>query len=447
MRHDRSTTKASSDLAPPTSEREIPAREKPRQHSGPDSTAVPTTLLIEPQAAHRARIRRELEREGIAVVEAEDGLTGWHALRRLQPDLILSSLKSRGLGGIELLKRIRATSDLPMILFTGTPDVSLAVEATKLGAHDVLLVPPEFEKLIQRARSLVTQPATRTLSGLEQRIVGKSPRMQRVRERVLALSSLRVPVLVYGEPGTGRDHIVHTLHAISGNCNDELHVVRDSENVSARDHLENGIFYLDDIHCLTRPKQDYWLDRLNASRRGKGPLRIYASTSEDLHALSRSDDFDKTLATRISRFAIELPPLRERIEDLAALSRTLVAKAAAEMGRSEVRLTPPAIAALRCSAWPHNLRELQVAIEKLVAFAQKGRITREDVRSVLDEGSASVASLRLKTKEEQRQELVSLLKESGGNLAEAARRINMSRGAVIYRAKKFGLLPDRSRRR
>jgi two-component system response regulator GlrR len=164
-------------------------------------------------------------------------------------------------------------------------------------------------------------------------------------------------------------------------------------------------------------------------------------------ALCLIDDFDKALAAQISRFAIELPPLRERIEDLAALSRTLVAKAAAEMGRSEVRLTPPAIAALRCCAWPHNLRELQVAIEKLVAFAQKGRITREDVRSVLDEGSASVASLRLKTKEEQRQELVSLLKESGGNLAEAARRINMSRGAVIYRAKKFGLLPDRSRRR
>lgn len=447
MRHDRGTAEASSGPAAPTSEREIPVREKRPQHSAPDNTVAPTTLLIEPQTANRARIRRQLEREGIAVVEAEDGLTGWRALRRLQPDLILSNLKSRGLGGIELLQRIRATSDLPMILFTGIPDVSAAVEAIKLGAHDVLLVPPEFERLIQSARSLLTQTATRTLSGLEQRIVGKSPRMQRVREQVLALSNLRVPVLVYGEPGTGRDHIVRTIHAISGNRDDELHVVRDSENVSARDHLENGIFYLDDIHCMTPPKQDYWLDRLNASRRGKGPLRIYASTSEDLHALSRSDDFDKTLAARISRFAIELPPLRERIEDLAALARTLVAKAAAEMGRSEVRLTPPAIAALRCCAWPHNLRELQVAIEKLVAFAQKGRITREDVRSVLDEGSASVASLRLKTKEEQRQELVSLLKESGGNLAEAARRINMSRGAIIYRAKKFGLLPDRSRRR
>jgi len=108
---------------------------------------------------------------------------------------------------------------------------------------------------------------------------------------------------------------------------------------------------------------------------------------------------------------VELPPLRERIEDLAELSRTLVARTAEDMGRSAVRLTPPAIAALRCHTWPHNLRELQVAIEKLVAFAQKGRITREDVRSVLNEGATSVASLRRKTREEQRQELVSLLEE------------------------------------
>jgi DNA-binding NtrC family response regulator len=185
---------------------------------------------------------------------------------------------------------------------------------------------------------------------------------------------------------------------------------------------------------------------LDASRRGKGPLRIYASTSENLHALSRREEFDKTLATRISRFAIELPPLRERIEDLAELSRALVARTAEDMGRSAVRLTPPAIAALRRHTWPHNLRELQVVIEKLVAFAQSGRITREDVRRVLNEGATSVAALRRKTREEQRQELVSLLEECGGNLAEAARRINMSRGAVIYRAKKFGLLPDRSRR-
>lgn len=447
MQHSHGKVHAALNSAHPKSKHATRVGENRRPLAAAEGAAAPTALIIEPQPASRARIRRRLEREGIAVAEAEDGLTGWNVVRRRQPDLILSSLQSRGLGGIDLLKRVRATSDLPIILYTATPDVATAVEATKLGAQDVLLVPSEFEKLIERARTLLTQNAAQALSGLEKRIIGKSPRMQRVRERVLALSSLRVPVLVYGEPGTGRDHIVRTLHAMSGDCRDDLLVVRDSESPSARGRLENGVFYLDNVHCLTRAAQAYWLDKLAASRRGKGPLRIYASTSENLHAMSRGEDFDKALATQVSRFTIELPPLRERIEDLAELSRTLVAKAAGEMGRSAVRLTPPAIAALRCCAWPCNLRELQVAIEKLVAFAQKGRITREDVRSVLNENSTSVASLRRKTVEEQRQELVSLLKESGGNLAEAARRMNMSRGAVIYRAKKFGLLPDRSRRR
>jgi DNA-binding NtrC family response regulator len=446
MQHSRSKVDAALNSVNPGSRRATRVGEKRQRLAAAEGAAAPTALIIEPQPANRARIRRRLEREGIAVAEAEDGLTGWNVVRRRQPDLILSSLQSRGLGGIDLLKRVRATSDLPIILYTATPDVAAAVEATKLGAQDVLLVPSDLEKLIERARTLVTQNAARALSGLEERIIGKSSHMQRVRERVLALSSLRVPVLVYGEPGTGRDHIVRTLHAMSGDCSDDLLVVRDSASPSARGHLENGIFYLDDVHCLTRAAQAYWLDKLAASQRGKGPLRIYASTSENLHAISRSEDFDRTLATWISRFTIELPPLRERIEDLAELSRSLVARAAREMGRGAVRLTPPAIAALRCCTWSHNVRELQVAIEKLVAFAQKGRITREDVRSVLSEASTSVASLRRKAEQEQRQELVSLLEKSGGNLAEAARRINMSRGAVIYRAKKFGLLPNRSRR-
>ena len=447
MQHSHAIVDAA--LGPPTqpkSSDEIHPGEKSQRGAASERTAAPTALIIEPQAASRARIRQRLEGEGIAVAEAEDGLAGWNAVRRRQPDLILSSLHLRGLGGIELLKRIRATSDLPIILYTATADVAAAVEATKSGAQDVLLVPSDFEKLIERARTLATQNAARVLSGLEQRIIGKSPHMQRARERVLALSNLRVPVLVYGESGTGRDHVVRTLHEMGADCNEDLFIVRDSESHSARGHRENGIFYLDNVHRLTRAAQAYWLDRLDASRRGKGPLRIYASTSENLLALSRREEFDKTLATRISRFAIELPPLRERIEDLAELSRALVARTAEEMGRSAVRLTPPAIAALRCHIWPHNLRELQVAIEKLVAFAQKGRITREDVRSVLNEGATSVASLRRKTREQQRQELVSLLEECGGNLAEAARRINMSRGAVIYRAKKFGLLPGRSQR-
>jgi DNA-binding NtrC family response regulator len=380
------------------------------------------------------------------VDEAEDGLQGWNVVRRRPPELVLANLGARGLGGIELLKRIRATSSLPVILFSEIPDVSATVEATKLGAQDVLLVPPDLDKLIERACSLVTRAARRTLGNLELQIIGKSAHMQRVRERVHALSGLRVPVLIRGEPGTGRDHIVRTLHAIGDNRNDALRVVNDSESPSARGHSENGVFYLDEVHGLTRAAQAFWLDRLDASQRGKGPVRIYASTSESLRELSQNGEFDSALAARIGRFTIELPPLRERSEDLAALSRALVAKASAEMGRSEVRLTPPAIAALRCCAWPENLRGLQRTVEKLVAFAQKGRITREDVRNVLNEGSTSVASLRLKTREQQRQELVSLLEESGGNLAEAARRINMSRGAVIYRAKKFGLLPDRSSR-
>jgi DNA-binding NtrC family response regulator len=196
MQHGRGRVNAALNSANPESGHATRDGDKRQRLAAAEGAAAPTALIIEPQASSRARIRQRLEREGIAVAEAEDGLTGWNAVRRRQPDLILSSLHSRGLGGIDLLKRVRATSDLPIILYTATPDVAAAVEATKLGAQDVLLVPSDLEKLIERARALVTQNAARTLTGLEEQIIGKSPHMQRVRERVLALSSLRVPVLV-----------------------------------------------------------------------------------------------------------------------------------------------------------------------------------------------------------------------------------------------------------
>ena len=234
MQHRHGKVHAAPNSTHPKPKHGIRVEEKRGRPAGAEGAAAPTALIIEPQPASRARIRRQLEREGIAVAEAEDGLTGWNVVRQRKPDLILSSLQSRGLGGIDLLKRVRATSDLPIILYTATPDVAAAVEATKLGAQDVLLVPSELGKLIERARTLLTQNAARDLNGLEEQIIGKNPRMQRVREQVLALSSLRVPVLIYGEPGTGRDHIVRTLHAKSGDRGGDLLVVRDSGSLPAR---------------------------------------------------------------------------------------------------------------------------------------------------------------------------------------------------------------------
>jgi DNA-binding NtrC family response regulator len=404
-------------------------------------------LIVEPEATRRAAIRQRLEREGLIAVEEAGGLEGWNAARRLRLDLLVVSLQLRGIGGIDLLRRVRSISDVPVVLHTAVPDVATAVAAMKLGAQDVLVLPAEIEKLADRARALVAARRDQACLDLHSTVVGKSACAQKVRERLLALSSVRVPVLVSGEAGTGRDRIIHALHDASADRGLRLTIVRAGDALLPPDRHADGIFYLADLHSYSAATQSYWADRLTSAPPAKGPRRVYASTTQDLHAMVRDGTFDGTLAAEIGRFSIEVSPLRERLDDLGELARALASEAGSKLGGRTVRITAPAIAALRSYSWPGNVRELKAVIERLVVFAHDGRITRDHVRSVLDEKATTVASLRRASEERQRRELMELLQETGGNLAEAARRLGMSRGAVIYRAQKFRLLPNRSGRR
>ncbi len=168
---------------------------------------------------------------------------------------------------------------------------------------------------------------------------------------------------------------------------------------------------------------------------------MLACTSEDLAERASEGVFHAGLAEKLQRFAILLPPLRERLEDVAQLASLLAARIGAAMGRRGVQLDRGALALLREQQWPGNVRELASVLERLVAFSPRGAITRERVREVLGETPGGVDSLRLRREAQQRAELVALLAASRGNLAEVARRQKLSRGAVIYRAQKHGLLP------
>jgi DNA-binding NtrC family response regulator len=168
---------------------------------------------------------------------------------------------------------------------------------------------------------------------------------------------------------------------------------------------------------------------------------VLACASEDLAERARDGAFHSGLAETLARFAILLPPLRERLEDVAQLAPLLAARIGAAMGRPGVQLERGALALLREQQWPGNVRELAGVLERLVAFSARGAITRERVREVLGESPDSVDSLRLRREAQQREELVGLLAVCRGNLAEVARRQKLSRGAVVYRAQKHGLLP------
>ena len=170
---------------------------------------------------------------------------------------------------------------------------------------------------------------------------------------------------------------------------------------------------------------------------------MIAATTRDLRELGSSSTFQRALADRLSRFDIFLPSLRDRHSDVHELSRYFAERHARHLGRENPQITLPALRVLEDHSWPGNLTELAKLMERLVAFATMGRIDADLARSTLSQMATPVARSRYAQSRREREELLELIESTGGNLAEVARRLELSRGAVIYRAQKYGLLAPR----
>jgi two-component system response regulator AtoC len=408
-----------------------------------------SVLVVDDRRESRALVASELARAGFRVTQAEDGHEAWGAFRRDPPDLVVSDLRMPRADGLELLRRIRRVSSVPVLLLTAYGDVPTAVVAMRAGASEFMTFPEDLEQLSRQARRLVASRCDDAEANVSALLVGRSPAMRRVRERVRALAPLALPVLVAGERGSGRDRVVQALHALGRpdrEADAPLVRVRCGEDAQPAPP-PGSVVYLDEVGRLDLPQQACWEQRLRTGNDGGAPprfRRVYASTCEDLTRRVREGSFLPALARPLSRFTIQLSPLRQRREDVPALVTALVGEIGRSLGRDRCRVQPAALTALKARSWPGNVAELARVLEKLVAFSPGGEISGRRVRAVLREMPESVDSLRRSRKAQQREELVRLLEECGGNLAEVARRLGLSRGAVIYRARRFGLMPERS---
>jgi DNA-binding NtrC family response regulator len=409
-----------------------------------------TAIVVDDKENSRKPIARDLEGVGFRVIETGDAREGWRVFQRSSPDLVMSAAGLPGSGGIDLLRRIRRVSDVPVILFSEAGDVRTAVSAFRSGAQDFLTFPADRDRLIANAialsRDVVSGPPRSVLPRSIQpkwEIVGVSALAQRLRDRVRALASIRVPVLVSGESGSGRDHVVRCLDGLASGAGTELAKVSTGSPIALHRPPPDAAVFLDEIGRFTLAEQAHWFDvlcREAGGTRGRC-ARIYASTSDDLDRSVREGKFHPGLAERLRRFEVPIPPLRVRREDIGPIAVRLAARVGRSMGRPRIRFERCASALLRAEPWVGNVRELATVVEKLVAFSPEGNVTRSHVRETLGEVPDSVSWLRQRREEEQRDELVGLLEACGGNLAEVARRLDISRGAVIYRAQKYGLLP------
>ncbi len=397
-------------------------------------------LVVDDSRPARELLAEQLAQAGFSVECAADGTAAWAAFQRRPPHLVVSDVRMPEMDGLKLLSRIRSVSRTPVLLITAYGDVPTAVSAMQSGAVGFLRFPEDLDQLVPRARELAIPPDDPRCS-LAAVVLGDSSGMVRVRDRLEGLASVNVHVLVEGPSGSGRSFLVDVLHQLGPARDHRLSVV-DCRKPIGRALESATSLVLDHVDRLSRADQQVCLARLSAPKRGLA--RIYATAESSLSRLAALGQFDRALAEILEKFKLVVPSLSERTRDLPRLAEAFMERAALQLGRPGVRLSVGATERLVSHNWAGNLKELNAVIERLVAFCPGSSVGPKDVDQVLVEADGSVELRRAEAERRRRDELRALLAECGGNLAEVARRLGLTRGAVAYRARKYGLFRNRT---
>lgn len=384
-------------------------------------------------------VSAEMRSAGYQVRTASDGRSGWHEFRSQRPDLVVSDIRMPNETGLDLLRRIREVSDVPVILLTAHAEVSVAVSALREGATDFVRFPEELSELLGRVRSLVPVPGvSEPEDAASEALPGDDACMRELRARIRSLATLDVPVLVSGETGTGRTSAVRALHALSGERCPLAFV--SAPAFSAPD--ARSAVALVALETWPQESQNRWAKLLREDG-GARIARLYTIGDATLAARVERLEIRRDLWIRISRFRIDVPPLRARQDDVPRLARDMLGDVAISLGRDVLSFTPGALDGLRRRPWRGNLPELREVLVQAVAFADGPRIDRDAidraVEAVIAAREDSLAHRRAEKQSADREQLIRLLGSCRGNIAEIARQLGMTRGAVSYRLRKHGL--------
>ena len=439
-----------------------------------------TVLIVDDEKNYLLILETLLTKEGLQVLTAGSGLEALARLREAEADLVLTDMKMPGLDGLELLSAIKEQeADLPVIVMTAFGTVDKAVEAMKRGAFDYLTKPfenrqllvtvskaLELSKLVRQNRLLQTQVAERY--GMDN-VVGNSKQMRDVYGLVEKVAPAKATVLITGESGTGKELIARAIHLnsdrakrpfISVNCAALTETLLESElfghekgaftgAATARkgrfELADGGTLFLDEIgHTspalqvkLLRVLESKTVERVGDHTPISVDFRLITATHRDLREMMDRDSFREDLFYRINVIPMEVPPLRQRREDIPVLAQAFVNELRERTGRPLEGFTPAAMSRLHGHSWPGNVRELKNAVEYAFVLCREGLIDRAHLPQWA--AGDQEPPPRAGRAEDQKRLLESVLAETGGNQSEAARRLGVSRMTIYNRIKRFGL--------
>jgi two-component system response regulator PilR (NtrC family) len=437
-------------------------------------------LIVDDEPSMRQLLSHVFGRAGHAVRTAENGGKALELLRQEPADLIISDVKMPDMNGIELLRQLREfLPDAGVVMMTAFATVETAREAFKLGADDFIQKPFDVdelklivEKALERLRLLQENRAFRRAQrerGRLDQIIGHSQKMQAVYQMIETVAQVQSTVLITGESGTGKEMVARAIHNLSPradkpfmpiNCGAFTETLLESElfgytrgaftGATANrkglfEAADKGSIFLDEIGemsptmqvKLLRVLQERKVRPVGAHEESAVDTRVIAATNRDLSAMVKQGSFREDLFYRVSVIPIELPPLRERREDIPELVEHFVQKFCRQTGR-DFHVSERAQDLLERYSWPGNVRELEHTIERAVALERTDTIQPESLpQSVTNYNPASVAPSESELPEEglnlvahleymEKTYLLEALRRTGGNQTRAAEILHLS---------------------
>jgi len=452
-------------------------------------TDKPSILVVEDEVKLRRLIELQLEEEGFHARAVPDAETGLEALNKESFDLILTDFKLPGITGLEFLLAVkRVNASVPVVLMTAYGTVESAVGAMKAGASDYILKPFSLAELMLVVRKELASHQLRQENrdlreALGRRyeyknIIARSDKMQAVLSLVERVAPTNATVLIGGESGVGKDLVARAIHEHSNRASGPFVKINSTaipENLleselfgyekgafsgatSAKpgkfETADKGTLFLDEIGDvpppiqvkLLRVLQDREFERLGATKTLKVDVRLIAATNRDLRDALEDGTFREDLYYRLNVVAIDIPPLRERKEDIPPLADFFLDKFARESGKPVRGITRQAMESLMSFHWPGNVRELQNIIERGVALSSGEMLDAADIRLDRPPGRPGAEAAHVLpqgfTLEQWEDEMIrEALRSANGNKSQAARSLGLSRNALRYRLSKIGV-PD-----
>ncbi len=452
-------------------------------------------LVIDDEAAIRDSLRMTLEYEGYEFIGAATGHEGLALAERDAPDLVLLDVKMPGMDGLEVLDRLHTMNEaLPVVVVSGHGTISTAVEATKKGAFDFIEKPFASDRVLVSLRNALDQRQLRDENRslkkaveIRHQMIGDSPALKQVTAAISRAAPTNATVLISGESGVGKELVARTIHRnslrsrerfVQVNCAAIPEELIESElfghekgsftgatekQVGKFEQADRGTIFLDEVGDMSpktqakvlRVLQEGEVERLGSARTIKVDVRVIAATNKNLEEEIEKSHFREDLYFRLAVIPIQVPPLRERPEDIPPLVRHYMDYFSRENNVRPKRITAAGIEALQRYRWKGNIRELRNTVERLIIMTGGDTIDAVDLpdvvrtpgagasggtvpaKPVTDGETEKAGTLREFKEDTERAFLVSKLRENGWNISKTAEVIHTPRSNLYKKLEQY----------